>query len=300
MATSAPSAFAFAVFGDTPYSDYERAELPKMLAAMGEKNPAFAIHVGDIKSGSSPCSDEVYLDRRAVFDAFAQPLIYVPGDNEWTDCHRPGAGGHDPVERLQRLRALFFAAPASLGQRRIALVRQKAGKDHPALPENVRWRQGAVLFIGLNIPGSDNGIVDAARPAAEFLARERGNRAWLAEAFAIARAEALAAVVIAMQANPGFEDDANGKPKAGYRDFLQQLRTLTRAFAGQVLLVHGDTHRQRIDQPLRDPQSGEVLNNFTRVETFGSPFMGWIEVGFRPAAGFDFAVRPWPSEPPLP
>jgi len=294
-------AFAFAVFGDTPYSAHERAELPKMLQAMGERDIAFALHVGDIKSGNSPCSDEVYLDRRRLFDAFVRPLIYVPGDNEWTDCHRPSAGGHDPGERLQRLRTLFFAAPESFGQRRIALERQAAGTDHPALPENARWQKGRVLFVTLNIPGSDNGIVDEARPAVEFLTRERGNRAWLSEAFAIAREARLAAVVIGIQANPGFEEDARGKPKTAYRDFLQQLRMLTRAFSGQVLLVHGDTHRQRIDKPLIDPENGTVLQNFTRVETFGAPFMGWIEVVFQPKkAGFAFTVYRWPAEPPLP
>jgi hypothetical protein len=51
----------------------------------------------------------------------------------------------------------------------------------------------------------------------------------------------------------------------------------TRKFPGQVVLVHGDTHRQRIDQPLEDPETGMTLRNFTRVETHGSPSFGWTK-----------------------
>ena len=35
-------------------------------------------------------------------------MIYVPGDNEWTDCHRANNGGYDPLERLAFLRAMFY------------------------------------------------------------------------------------------------------------------------------------------------------------------------------------------------
>jgi hypothetical protein len=45
-----------------------------------------------------------------------------------------------------------------------------------------------------------------------------------------------------------------------------------------VLLVHGDTHWQRVDQPLRHPVTKLPVANFTRAETFGYPFMGWVEV----------------------
>ena len=49
-------------------------------------------------------------------------------------------------------------------------------------------------------------------------------------------------------------------------------------FDGEVLLVHGDTHRFRVDSPLRDPASGVPVANFTRVEVFGSPNVNWVRL----------------------
>ena len=68
------------------------------------------IHVGDIHSGSEPCT--VAYDQ-SIFDlwtAFEQPLIYTPGDNEWSDCTKakelPGKRqrrpGHPPRPAARR------------------------------------------------------------------------------------------------------------------------------------------------------------------------------------------------------
>ena len=59
-----------------------------------------------------------------------------------------------------------------------------------------------------------------------------------------------------------------------------------------VLLVHGDSHVHRFDQPLRDPASGRLQANFTRLETWGSPFMGWVKVDVAPGARPLFRVTP--------
>src|SRR4028118_2004887 len=68
----------------------------------------------DIKSGNSPCTDELFLREKERFEDSASPLVYVPGDNEWTDCERTG---YDPIERLERLREIFFEGEESLGER---------------------------------------------------------------------------------------------------------------------------------------------------------------------------------------
>ena len=41
-------------------------------------------------------------------DRFEGPLVHTPGDNEWTDCYRKKAGEFDPLERLAKVRAMFF------------------------------------------------------------------------------------------------------------------------------------------------------------------------------------------------
>jgi hypothetical protein len=43
-------------------------------------------------------------------------------------------------------------------------------------------------------------------------------------------------------------------------------------------LIHGDSHRHRIDQPLINPRTGYPFRNFTRIEVFGSPVVNWVRV----------------------
>ena len=226
----------------------------------------------------------------------------MPGDNEWTDCHRHSNGGYDPLERLGKLRELFFAGDSALGQRPLLLERQSREPALASFRENVRWEAGGALFVGLNLPGSENnfhGSTGSGGPVPEFITRSAANRAWLAQAFAQARASKLAGILIVIQADPGFEDFSAGKIRPGYQAFLTQLLEETQAFAGRVVLVHGDSHWQQINQPLRDPVSGEVIKNFTRVATFGWPFFGWIKATVNPADPqlFRFSLRPWRARP---
>ena len=297
---------SFGLFGDTPYSAWERASLPDLITAMDQENLAFVVHDGDFKNGSSECTDAVFNDILGIFQASKTPLIYVPGDNEWTDCHRNNNGGYDPQERLDKLRELFFTGDNALGQRQLALQRQSQS-GNPAFAsyrENVRWEAGGALFVGLNLPGSDNNFYGAQHkdkhkdkndPSPEFVARSAANRVWLAQGFAQARAKKLAGILVVIQANPEFEDINKGKRQPGYEAFVAQLREETQAFAGQVVLVHGDSHRHQINQPMLDPASRDVVKNFTRVETFGFPFFGWLKatVDTRDPKVFRFSPRPW-------
>ena len=120
LATAQP--LRFGLFGDTPYSAWERAKLPELMADMAAADSAFVVHTGDFKSGGDACSDALYQDRLALFQASSVPLVYVPGDNDWTDCHHRSNGAYDPLERLDRLRALFFASDQALGQSKTPAV----------------------------------------------------------------------------------------------------------------------------------------------------------------------------------
>lgn len=279
----------FALLGDTPYSEYERQEFPKMLEAIGEAQVDLVIHIGDIKSGRDRCDDSLFEDRKALFNASRAPFVFVPGDNEWADCDRISNGSYDPQERLAKLRSLFWSDGRSLGQRRIALENQPG-----AYPEHARFRLGPVLFVTLNVPGGDNnsGMAEAPRP--EFLARNPAVLEWIKEGFSLARRENLTGIVFLMQANPDFKNFARGLPHRGFRDLLTILRRETLDFPGQVLLVHGDTHHHRIDRPLRD-EKGETLERFTRVETYGYPFLGWVKayIDLDAPRLFRFEAHPW-------
>lgn len=270
-------ALSFVVFGDTPYRHWERENLPQIMADMDAAKPSFAVNIGDIKGSDTPCSDAAFIDILTLFQNAAHPLIYTPGDNEWTDCER-GGGNYAPLERLARLRQLFHGDDYSLGQKKIRLERQSSIPQYALYRENTRWQANKLLFLTLNVPGSRNNIIEVRKPAAEYLARNAAVLDWLASSFRQAREQQLAGIVIFMHADPGLEKAVRGKAGTGYADLLKLLVAETRTYKGQVLLVHGDTHYHRIDKPLGDPATGKTLDNFTRLETYGSPFMGWIEV----------------------
>jgi hypothetical protein len=284
----------FAVIGDTPYSTYERAELPKMLEAIADSQVEFVAHIGDIKSGKDRCDDSLFEDRHRVFSASRAPFVYVPGDNEWSDCDRVSNGGYDPLERLSKLRSLFLSDGLSLGQKKLALERQP-GK----YPEHARFRLGPVLFVTLNLPGGNNNWGLTSEPNPEFLARNPVVIDWLKENFALARRDKLAGIVLLFQADPSFTHFNQGFGHHGFREFLELVRDETSRFPGQVVAVHGDTHISRIDHPLRDTR-GRPMSNFVRVETFGYPLMGWTRgvIDTESPGLFRFEANPWPPEQP--
>jgi hypothetical protein len=129
-----------------------------------------------------------------------------------------------------------------------------------------------VLFVTLNVPGGDNNF---SRDRAEFRARDAAVRSWLQESFRLARAQRFGGVVIMMQANPWA---AAGPRRHGFAPLLETLIAETREFSGEVVLIHGDTHRFRVDQPLIDPETRRRVPNFTRIEVFGSPNVNWVQV----------------------
>lgn len=259
----------FAVIADTPYDAEETRWLEGLLSRLAAEPLAVVIHAGDMKSGWSPCSDALFAAHRKLFDMSIHPLVYVPGDNDWTDCWRPPAGGYEPLERLDALRRVFFDSQASLGRRTIIVARQ------PEYPENARWQTGPVTFAGFNIPGPDNNYM---RMPAEYSARNAANLAWLAATFAEARERGSRAVVLVMQGNmfPA-PPAASAERRLGYAQFVAALQAATAGFPGPVLLVNGETHHQRHDRPLAD-DAGRPLANFERVEGYGSPFLGWVRI----------------------
>jgi hypothetical protein len=285
--TAFAAGFTFAALGDTPYFDSEEASFIGVIAEMNREPLAFAVHVGDFKSGHSECSDALYQQRRQWFELSAHPFIFVPGDNDWTDCWRTFSGGYDTRERLQKLRELFFSGPTSLGQRRMPLIRQLEPEKKRSYPEHARWLHEGILFVTLNVPGSYN---NATRDREEFRMRDAAVRAWIEESFQLARMNALDAVVLFMQANPWA---VTGPQRHAYAPLLEAVTSETLRFGGEVVLIHGDTHRYRVDRPLLDPGTRRPISNFLRIEVFGSPSVNWVRVRVEKAGGkVTFEARP--------
>jgi hypothetical protein len=209
-------------------------------------------------------------------------VIYTPGDNEWADCHEAIAGRYQPLDRLQHLRARFFPNPGtSFGGRAMVVTTQGHDSAFSAFVENVRWQFGGFLFATMHMVGSGN----ASRPFegrtaaddAEVAARTQAAMAWMEQTFRIAQSEGLKGVVLAIHGDPGLEDYP-AEVYASYSTLVQRLEELVKGFEGQVLLIHGDSHELLTDHPLRDRLTGQPLSNFTRLETYGSPDIGWVRV----------------------
>ncbi len=256
-AVAAP--FTFAAIGDVPYGSTQ--ELAEMAEQVNRQPVAFTLHVGDIKSGVSRCSDEAFLTVRSLFDRFEKPLIYTPGDNEWTDCHRRSCGSYDPLERLDKLRSLFFATRESLGKQKLALQVQGSDARHARYVENRRWQHGKLTFATLHLVGSNNNWQPELPSVSEFAAREEANLAWLRETFAEARTRGDVAVVLAMQADTFF---GKPDPSSGFTRWLGALAEEVARWRKPVLLIQGDTHQYRVDRPLKQAD-GTPLPNLLRV-----------------------------------
>lgn len=280
--------FSFAVVGDVGYFPAEEPSVENLFADMNRsKSLAFVVHVGDLARPQYACTNELLERRLRQFRSSAHPLVYTPGDNDWTDCHEPAVKGGDPFERLLKIRELFFAGDNSLGSSQLPLTRQsQGGPPYEKFRENVRWTYRGITFATLHIVGSNNGLGQSAAGDAEFKERNAANLAWLKEAFDRAKAENSRAIVILQQANI-FPEPAPAPVKEEGPNGSDQLRELltnqVREFGKPVLLVHGDTHYFRIDNPLAPrAKRGELgtpdLENFTRVETYGTPYSHWVMI----------------------
>jgi hypothetical protein len=280
-----PTPLRFFAVGDLPYSDSEKEPLRALLAAAAVGGSPFLIHLGDIKGGSKPCTDENLNEIADLFRAQPVPVVYSVGDNEWTDCGRKAAGGLDPRVRLKRVREVFFDDPSVL-----RLGGLKPTRHDKGFPEIYAFVRSGVLVVVLHLVGSNNGF-DRSNTVAmgEFAGRDRENLRFLERVLTSPEGLDARALVLAIQADPLFE---NGKGPAGFRGFKERLVDLMRTFRGPVLVLHGDTHRFRHDRPLIDPVSGIPFERLVRVEVPGSPIVGGVWITVDPDAPEPFLADP--------
>ena len=277
------STYSFAVIGDVPYGAAQIAAFPGWIQQINH-DPVVrsVIHLGDIKNGSSLCTDSYFDLIRSDFDTFEDPLIYTPGDNEWTDCHRVNNGAYNPLERLDRLREVFFDQPGrTLGQKQLNVEAQAD------FPENVVYHRGEVTFVAANVPGSDNGLQPwsglgntvATTEQAEAVAdRTTADIAIMRQAFAEALDRGDRGVVILQQADmfdPTYVPTWNDI--GAFQPWIQAIIEEASAFPGPVYLMDGDSHVYNTDKPLAAGSPwlttydvAGSADNLTRVTVDGS------------------------------
>lgn len=276
-------------YGVTPTDTSQVAATPAFIDSINaDPDVSLVMHIGDIHSGKQFCTqayDETIFD---LWRRFRDPLVYTPGDNETTDCNKKAEGGGaynpstqqidyvldadaipvdyergDPVANLRLIRTIFFPRPnVTLGQRKQLVVSQASLYDHHhptdrTFVENVLWYQNGVLFVTINIPGGSNNDTDVwygAPTETDAQAQARNERTgadlrWLDTAFAAAGLLHAKGVVIGTQADM-WDPEKGAAHQAGYELFVQSIASHTTAFGGPVLMVNGDSHTYRSDNPL--------------------------------------------------
>ncbi len=290
----APAA-RLSVIGDVPYGAEQVATFPAWIHEINAAKTDLSVHVGDVKSGSTRCDDGYFSVVKTQFDRLRTPLVYSPGDNEWTDCHRPNNGGYDPLERLAKIRTVFFATPDTTNGRPTKISSQAAY----GFPENVSWRRDKVSFAALHIVGSNDGLepwtgktAPTPQQAAEQKARMANNISLMRQSFATARNAGDRAVVLFTQADMF---DPTYAPKPGtdraFVPFIQALVEEAKHYRGAVYLIDGDSHVYNVDRPLAEGSrwlgfygiTGKA-DNLTRITVDGSSNnTNWLQVSINRA-----------------
>ena len=325
--TGSANTLTLAVFGDWPYGPDVFAAAPQFIESINnDPKVRLVLHVGDIHSGSQPCTgaglsplpakaDPTYNEQIfTLFESFKDPLVYTPGDNEWTDCHKTKQfSSGAPLNELAAVRELFFPDPGyTLGGRKMQVLTQARAFD-PAFPadaqfvENVMWEESQVVFVTLNMPGSNNDGLKWAAPFTNEPARqkERMERTaadirWLQRAFALAEASGAAGVLVGLQADMWDPAAIGGDGLDGYTGLVHVLADLAVHFGKPVLLINGDSHVFGGDRPLADPASptGKIhgtpaVPNLTRVTVQGSTStpVEWLRLTIDPRSEAIFSFE---------
>lgn len=239
-----------AVIGDTPYGVAQLPLFPGLVENIN-RDPKVrrVLHLGDIKNGSSRCSDEYFATIASMTSRFRDPVVYTPGDNEWTDCHRVNNGRYHPLERLDAIRDTFFPRPGlTLGQHRRPVDTQGDDPAHAEFVENVRWSESRVTFATVHVVGGNNGLLAWSglpetpqlrdQRLAEVAARTAAALDWIDGAFDTAAADDALGVLLAMQA-----DMWDGATLDGFDAVVARIAERGLAFGRPVLLLEGDSAR---------------------------------------------------------
>ena len=240
-------AHRFAVIGHQFASKGGEDRLEKAIDDTRDPALAFVVAIG-IKAESEPCSDTLYMKRREMFDDSRRPMIVLPAGSDWTEC-RDSAGNPVTVERLNRLREIFYPDSYSLGRRSLSLMRLSTTAKFRSYSENAHWVVGKVLYATVNLPAQNNHYLADAGRNSEFEDRSVANRFWLKRLFTMARRTGAEAIVIFSEGDIKMLAEPRGllarlrraptSAQDGFVETRRQLGALAQKYRGRILLVDG-------------------------------------------------------------
>jgi hypothetical protein len=147
-------------------------------------------------------------------------------------------------------------------------------------------RNGLAAWFGDDT--TDALVDDPARRLAEVEARTQAALDWIDQIFDVAAPKNTLGVVLFMQA-----DTWPGSTSDGFAAILQRIAERALAFGKPVLIVQGDTHVYKTDQPLLagDAIHGitDAVPNLTRLVVQGETTAEWLKLRIDPKAASLFS-----------
>ena len=277
--------FAFGVIAEPVRTSSDTAPLEQALAESDADNLAF-VAVDGFKRADEPCGDALYNQRFNLLVAAKNGEVVIPAGGDWSDCRNPG-GKQDGLERLARLRELFYPDEFSLGGSKVPLVRQSITPKFRMYAENARWDVGGVLFTSLNLPANNNRYRTEAGRNSEFEDRAVATRDWLHRSFANAKFRNMAGIVLICDGDP-LAKPAKGAQRDGFAEVRQQLQQLAAKFPGKVLVIHNHADGKA------PPARSIVWHGKLGARELDG---GWMRVAVKPGSPVLFSAAPGAAQP---
>lgn len=215
--------------------------LREAITESDDDNLAFVVASG-FKNATEPCSDKLFFARKELFQSAKNALIVSLSASDWSNC--TGKNGKSmAIERLNRIRDLFFEGDFSFGASKLPLIRQSNTKKFRTYVENMRWDVGNMVFATVNLPANNNNFVTAAGHNSEFEDRTVADRDWLRRVFGMASHKNAAGIVLFCDGNPlplqQLESMVDtGYRRDGYSEIRKQINALAASFNGKVIVVY--------------------------------------------------------------
>jgi hypothetical protein len=218
----------FSVIADIPYSDSAESLFLGYVDDHNLFSPSeFFVHVGDIKSGTTSCSESRYSTTSDILSQLTVPTFILPGDNEWNDCSNPDAAWDLWESYFTDFEQPYCGTPPVEAQ----AVRH----------ENFAFVSKGVLFVGLNVVGG------AVHDSDEWATRLQQDADWVDLQFTQKAGQTRAAVVFG-HAGPDSDRDI----------FFDQFEASSAAFGKPVLYIMGDDHSWEYDNPFSESNMARI------------------------------------------
>ena len=212
------STVTFYAMGDVPYAPEEDQLLPKQIADL-PTDGRFLIHVGDIKNGTTPCDEAIYIKVASMLAKSKLPTFIIPGDNEWNDCENPTQGWKYWCKHFNNFDTKW--------KYDFVVNRQKIRN------ENFTFNLDGVLFIGINLVGG------RVQDAMEWKTRHAQNIIWIKSSLKSNHKNFHAIVLF-----------GHAHPMINHNDFFTPLVPIVKTTNVPLLYLHGDGHKWIQDKSL--------------------------------------------------